>query len=91
MGEETVKTEGMTADQSKKWLESKKLWASMATITFMILTDCLGFNLKKETFDAISQIMMVYLLGQGGIDVIKLIPNVLDAVQQLKVKRITPM
>lgn len=80
-----------TADQEKKWLESKKFWATMATIIFMLLTDVFGFNLSQETFTAIWNIMLVYLLGQGSIDVVKLIPNVLDAVSQLRKPRVTPM
>ena len=50
-----------------KW-RSRKLFASLATVVFVILTDVLGFNLNSETYSTIIATVVTYLVGQSWID-----------------------
>ena|SRR3990167_4211955 len=75
--------------KEKGAIESKKWLATMSTILFVILTDALGVNLKKETFDVISSALQIYVLGQGTLDLVKLAPHVIDAMKQVRQPKVT--
>lgn len=53
---------------NKQWYKSKKLWTTLGTLGFVILTDTLGVPIDQETYWAIVGIASSYVLSQGFVD-----------------------
>ena len=61
--------EGMTSNLSKK------LSLTIITVAIIVLNKKLTLNLPDEVINQLASLVMVYLVGQSGVDIVKTLGN----------------
>lgn len=53
----------------KQKLSSRKFWVAVASATFIILSEGLGFNVDQELYWKLVALTLGYIFGEAAVDV----------------------